>query len=127
MKHKTNWNRTESFSSQSIARPWVKYRVAGLYLSVLFVVMSLLGVWLKGINFGIDFTGGFITEYSTSEAVNQNEMKSLLDRKLSGPYILAAAENNTHWTVRQPEIAGENTAEQSQLVDLLKASIYQQQ
>jgi preprotein translocase subunit SecF len=77
--------------------------------------MSLLGVWLKGINFGIDFTGGFITEYSTSESVNQNEMKSLLDRKLSGPYILAAAENNTHWTVRQPEIAGENTAEQSLL------------
>lgn len=34
------------------------YRKPAMILSLLLIVISFAGLWIKGLNFGIDFTGG---------------------------------------------------------------------
>ncbi|WP_439333567.1 protein translocase subunit SecF [Thiomicrorhabdus cannonii] len=46
--------------------------------SILMIVASLLGLWVKGLNFGIDFTGGTIIEVSYPQAVDLGEVRSQL-------------------------------------------------
>ncbi len=87
-----------------------RIRFIGLYLSITVIVVSLSGVFAKGLNMGIDFTGGFITEFSTSEPVSQNDMQEILGDKIQGNFILTSADKETNWMVRQPDTIDGNTS-----------------
>ncbi len=80
-----------------------KARFIGLYLTMVFIVVALLGIFYKGINLGIDFTGGFITEFETSQTISQQDMQQLLDKKIDGNFILTSADKGARWFVRQPD------------------------
>ncbi len=81
-----------------------RIRFIGLYLTIAVIIISLSGVIAKGLNLGIDFTGGFITEFSTSERVSQNDMQTILEDRIQGNFILTSADEETNWIVRQPDI-----------------------
>ncbi|WDE08118.1 protein translocase subunit SecF [Thalassomonas viridans] len=80
-----------------------KFRVAGFYLSLGLVLLALAGLFSRGLNLGLDFTGGYLTEFSTSEAVSQQEMRRALSAYLPGDFALSSAEQGTYWTVRQAD------------------------
>ncbi|MBD3776405.1 MAG: protein translocase subunit SecF, partial [Thiotrichales bacterium] len=46
--------------------------------SILMIVASVVGLWVKGLNFGIDFTGGTIIEVSYPQAVDLSKVRSQL-------------------------------------------------
>ena len=50
-------------------------------LSMLLVVLSLVGIALKGFNFGIDFTGGTLVEVSFQQPVNPEQLRAQLKAK----------------------------------------------
>ena len=85
---------------------FTRFRVIGMYLTIAFIVLALTGLLHRGLNLGIDFTGGFITEFSTSESIDQSNLQQILVSKIHGQFILTSADDKTNWTVRQPE-AGE--------------------
>ena len=79
------------------------YRLAGLVLSVVLVILSLYGLTTKGLNLGIDFSGGLITEFSTSQPVEQSVIEDLLIDHVGDKFRLTSAQNETVWTLRQAD------------------------
>jgi len=80
-----------------------RLRMFGFASTLLALVLSIILISLKGINFGIDFTGGFITEFETSRSISQVKLESMLNQHVDGKFQLNSAENETKWTVRQPD------------------------
>jgi preprotein translocase subunit SecF len=80
-----------------------KYRLAGFYLAISLIVMSLIGLGFKGLNLGLDFTGGYMTEFTTSQSIDKTQMQSLLTSHLSGEFELNSSAANTQWTIRQAD------------------------
>lgn len=56
--------------------PFVKYHIPGMIFSALIVLLSLGLVFTKGLNFGVDFTGGMIVEIRTPVAPDVAEMRN---------------------------------------------------
>ena len=80
-----------------------KYRLAGFYLAITLIVLSLIGLSFKGLNLGLDFTGGYMTEFSTSQSIDKNQMKSQLTTYLSADFELNSNGLGTQWTIRQAD------------------------
>lgn len=51
-----------------------------LGLSVVLVVLSLGVIFTKGLNYGIDFSGGSLTQIKYDKTVSLNEVNSVLDK-----------------------------------------------
>ena len=80
-----------------------KFRVVSFYCAAAFVLFSLLGLFNNGLNFGLDFTGGYLTEFSIEKPITQNKMETLLTSYLPDSFQLSSAENGTHWSVQQAD------------------------
>ncbi len=78
-----------------------KFRLASFYFAAVFILFSLLGLFYNGLNLGLDFTGGYLTEFSTQQSITQNKMEALLTSFLPDTFQLSSAENGTHWSVQQ--------------------------
>lgn len=76
-------------------------RLAGLKSAAVLVFASIFMLFVNGLNFGIDFTGGVITRFTTSEPVATEQMHELLTDSLIGQFDVSSAKNSTEWTVRQ--------------------------
>ena len=53
-------------------------RHVAMTLSVLLILGSFAGLWMKGLNLGIDFTGGTILEFTYPEAVDLQNIRTKL-------------------------------------------------
>ncbi|GHG08097.1 protein translocase subunit SecF [Thalassotalea marina] len=80
-----------------------KVRLFSLYAAVLFVFIALLGLFTRGLNLGLDFTGGYLTEFSTERSIAQSDMDKMLSAYLPGSFQVSSAENGTYWTLRQAD------------------------
>ncbi|GAC21557.1 protein translocase subunit SecF [Paraglaciecola arctica] len=80
-----------------------KYRLAGFYLAISLMVLSLIGLGFKGLNLGLDFTGGYMTEFTTSQSIDKTQMQSQLASHLSDDFELNSSATNTQWTIRQAD------------------------
>jgi len=78
-----------------------KLRVTSFYFAAVLVFFSLFGLISHGLNLGLDFTGGYLTEFSTQESLSQKKMTTLLTSYLPDTFQLTSAENGTHWSVQQ--------------------------
>ena len=70
-----------------------KFRLISLYFATALVIFSLLGIFSKGLNLGLDFTGGYLTEFTTQESLTQQNMETLLSSYLPDSFSLKSAEN----------------------------------
>ncbi len=78
-------------------------RKAGLLLSLALILVAMLGLFSRGLNLGIDFTGGFITEFATSEIVEKQLITQFLTDSIDGKFALTGSNDGTTWVVRQPD------------------------
>ncbi|WP_144395286.1 protein translocase subunit SecF [Pleionea sediminis] len=84
-------------------------------LAIIMMVTSIIGLSTKGLNYGIDFTGGFLTEFSTSLPVERTRMQQELESILPNDFILTTSNDSTHWTLREPPVTEDhNHTEQTE-------------
>jgi preprotein translocase subunit SecF len=83
--------------------PLTTFRVISFYCATAFILIALLGLFSNGLNLGLDFTGGYLTEFTTQQSITQTEMKGLLTAYLPDTFQLSSAENGTYWSVQQPD------------------------
>lgn len=79
------------------------FRLMGCFIAMIFVVIALLGLFNKGLALGLDFTGGYLTEFSTEKSLSQQKMNNLLSNYLPESFKLTSAEQGTHWSVQQAD------------------------
>ena len=60
----------------SISFDFVRFKKFSLFLSILLVSISIFSVYTKGINFGIDFTGGIAVQIQSDQEIDLNQIKS---------------------------------------------------
>lgn len=77
-----------------------KIRIRSFYFAALMVILALAGLFTKGLNLGLDFTGGYLTEFSTNQTVNQQQMLAKITPFLDDGFELTSAGNGKYWTVR---------------------------
>jgi preprotein translocase subunit SecF len=58
--------------------PYLKYRKIAAFISILTFVMAFFFLFQKGLNYGVDFTGGTIIEISYEEKANVDEIREQL-------------------------------------------------
>lgn len=110
------------FLSKETNIDFVGVRYYALAISVVLLLISGYAIVTKGLNFGIDFTGGTMIEVGYPTAVNLDEVRSTLE---NGGYDNAIVQNFGSLAdvlIRLPAIETENTAEISNnIMTLLKA------
>ena len=79
------------------------FRIVSFYCDLVFVVIALFGLFSKNLALGLDFTGGYLTEFSTKNAVSQKEMTELLTSYLPENFKVTSADEGTHWSVQQAD------------------------
>jgi preprotein translocase subunit SecF len=79
------------------------FHLVGCFIAMIFVVIALLGLFNKGLALGLDFTGGYLTEFSTEKSLSQQKMNNLLSNYLPESFKLTSAEQGTHWSVQQAD------------------------
>ena len=92
-----------SLSILKTANRLTKFRVYGFYFAAVFMLFSVFGIVQNGLNLGLDFTGGYLTEFTTEQPITQNDMDARLAQYLPGKFQLTSAEGNTHWSVQQAD------------------------
>jgi len=60
--------------------PFLKYRKIAAFISILTFVMAFFFLFQKGLNYGVDFTGGTIIEISYEQKANVDEIREQLTR-----------------------------------------------
>jgi preprotein translocase subunit SecF len=80
-----------------------KYRLAGFCVAITLMVLSVMGIGFKGLNLGLDFTGGYMTEFTTSQSIDKGQMQNHLATLLSGDFELNSGAANTQWNIRQAD------------------------
>ncbi|WP_019027997.1 protein translocase subunit SecF [Colwellia piezophila] len=80
-----------------------KFRIISFYCAAAFMLFALLGLFSNGLKLGLDFTGGYLTEFSTQQSITQSKMAGLLTSYLPDTFQLSSAENGTYWSVQQAD------------------------
>ena len=98
-------------------------RFIAVAFSIALILGSFAGLWMKGLNFGIDFTGGTLIELSYPEAIDLNDVRSEL---VDAGYSQAVAQHfgsATDVLIRIAPREGLNSAQLSnQVMDALGAT-----
>ncbi|MDG6777412.1 protein translocase subunit SecF [Thiomicrorhabdus sp. zzn3] len=98
-------------------------RHLAMALSLLMIVGSFVGLWMKGLNFGIDFTGGTLIEVAYPQAVDLKEVRSDLANAGYDEAVAQHFGSATDVLIRIAPREGLNSAQLSnQVMDALKAS-----
>lgn len=98
-------------------------RHLAMVFSLLMIVASFAGLWMKGLNFGIDFTGGTLIEVAYPQAVDLKEVRGDLANAGYDEAVAQHFGSATDVLIRIAPREGLNSAQLSnQVMDALNAS-----
>ncbi|MBA5761059.1 protein translocase subunit SecF [Vibrio sp. 404] len=96
-----------------------KWRHAGSLLSCLLIIASLFVLVTKGLNFGLDFTGGMISEVRLDSTLTAPQIQQKLEAALHQPVSVVATGDEGQWMLRYA--APENLQQQPEIKPLLES------
>lgn len=89
-----------------------RMRFMGLVLSAVLVLLSVVTLVQKGLNFGLDFTGGYLTEFTTSQSIELKQLKTFIAKNHNGEFELTAQGNN-HFQLREAPAINQSASNSS--------------
>jgi len=97
--------------------PFLKYRKIAAFISILTFVMAFFFLFQKGLNYGVDFTGGTIIEISYEEKANVDEIREQLTQINLNEIQVQNFGTNKDVLIRMPLNEDITIAELSELVN----------
>ncbi len=85
-----------------------RIRYTGMLFSAIFVLLSVFTIAQKGLNFGLDFTGGYLTEFTTSQGVELKQLEQFIAKSHQGEFELTAQGNNHFQLTQGPNNTSNN-------------------
>lgn len=93
------------------------YRRAGFAVTILGVIATFISLWMYGLNFGIDFSGGVVMEVRTEETADVAKMRTLLETEQTKDAMLqSVGEDGRQVMIRLRPHGTENQNEVAQAV-----------
>ncbi|NYR10977.1 protein translocase subunit SecF [Pseudoalteromonas sp. MIP2626] len=89
-----------------------RMRFMGLVLSTVLVLLSVVTLAQKGLNFGLDFTGGYLTEFTTNQSIELKQLKTFIAKNHNGEFELTAQGNN-HFQLREAPAINQSASNSS--------------
>lgn len=83
-----------TFDASKLHFPFMKYRKAFLAVSIVCIAISLGFFFVKGLNLGVDFTGGLVLQVKFEKPVDVAEVRGALSKIGYGNATIQAFENN---------------------------------
>ena len=77
-----------------------RLRFMGMFISVLLISLSVFSLAEKGLNFGLDFTGGYLTQFTTNQSSEFSKIQAIISKNNSHEFELTALGNH-HFQVRE--------------------------
>lgn len=96
-----------------------KWRYVSSAISIFLMITSLAIIGVKGFNWGLDFTGGVVTEVQLDRKITSSELQPLLNAAYQQEVSVISASEPGRWVLRYGDIKSTDT-EQSN-VDIQQA------
>ncbi|MCE2570694.1 protein translocase subunit SecF [Motilimonas eburnea] len=77
-----------------------QWRYGSSVISILLVCISLFFIATKGFNWGLDFTGGVVSEIQLSQPISSSEISPLLEAGLGQKVSVVASDEPGRWVIR---------------------------
>jgi preprotein translocase subunit SecF len=101
--------------------PFMGQRKLAAVLSLLLIVASLASLAIRGLNFGLDFTGGTLVEVGYSEPVPLNDIRATLEQNNFHNAVVVHFGSETDILVRLPQ--GNSDGLGNQVVNALQQDV----
>ena len=87
--------------------PFVKFSKTAVTGSIIFLAISLISIFLlKGLNYGIDFTGGSLSQVRFDNTVTTGEIRQALSSVNLQNSIIQKTSGSNEFLIRAPQIEG---------------------
>lgn len=107
--------RSAKYNFDFIGNKWIGFAVTGVL-----VALTIYSLVTKGLNFGIDFTGGIVIEARTESAANLEKLRGMLSEKEFGGVTLQAFTDPRDVMIRVQSTAEEG---QQKIVEAIKSKL----
>ncbi len=104
---------------------FVENRKKFFLLSLFFAVVSLFSLWIKGLNFGIDFKGGLLSEVKFEKNIELENLRNSIKELKYGDFSLQRLDNSSDNYLIKMELNSEFQSNQELLISELKKTIEQ--
>lgn len=85
-----------------------KWRYASSMLSIVLMLLSLSVIGVKGFNWGLDFTGGVVTEIQLDKRITASEIQPLMVAAYQQEVSVISASEPGRWVLRYADIPDES-------------------
>ncbi|MFB2669745.1 protein translocase subunit SecF [Shewanella xiamenensis] len=85
-----------------------KWRYISSAISIFLMLASLTIIGVKGFNWGLDFTGGVVTEVQLDKRITTSELQPLLNAAYQQEVIVISASEPGRWVLRYADTAQSN-------------------
>ncbi|MGL6011613.1 MAG: protein translocase subunit SecF [Shewanella oncorhynchi] len=86
-----------------------KWRYVSSTISILLMLVSLTIIGVKGFNWGLDFTGGVVTEVQIDRKITSSELQPLLNAAYQQEVSVVSASEPGRWVLRYSDIKSADT------------------
>ena len=92
-------------------------------LSISFAIISIFSLWLKGLNFGIDFKGGLLVEIKLEKNIELESLRNNIEALNYGDFTLQKLDNSNDNFLIKIELSSDFQENQEVLITRLKETI----
>ena len=92
-------------------------------LSIFFAIISIFSLWLKGVNFGIDFKGGLLVEIKLENNIELESLRINIEALNYGDFTLQKLDNSNDNFLIKIELSSDMKGNQETLIARLKEKI----
>lgn len=85
-----------------------QWRYVSSAISILLMIASLTIIGVKGFNWGLDFTGGVVTEVQLDRKITSSELQPLLNAAYQQEVSVVSASEPGRWVLRYADTAQSN-------------------
>ena len=102
---------------------FIKYRKIFFSISMFMALIAILSLWIKGLNFGIDFRGGLLVEVKFSQDIEVETIRNEVKYLNIGDFSLQGLDNSKDNYLLKIEFDNNENKNQEDLIKTLKQKL----